>query len=218
MLHAVSTKFNAGVTLLGDTQDLLGLHECITYFASESGPLPAFHDEFLFSFAYDVRHAYQGDRRSEPIGRPEKGGRYWAFDTLWPTALVYAGMMRAAAAFVPTTKFHQAMLYQLEFCLERALDGVDAKISRDCMEWMRNFTALPENYLINFVFEQANRYVFENTSARRRISSLPSVLRDISPMSERYRRYAENLERIAIERKCSPHDLHDFTEWSEIKW
>lgn len=218
MLHAVSTKFNAGVTLLGDTQDLLSLHECVTYFASESGSLPAFHDEFLFGFAYDVRHAYQGDRRSVPIGSPDEGAKYWAFDTLWPIALVYTGMMRASAAFVPTTKFHQAMLYQLEFCFEQALETVDQKISHECKEWLRNFIAFPDNYLIDFVSEQANRYTFENTSARRRILSLPGILNEFSPMSETYRSYAEHLEKTAEEKKCRPQDLHDFTQWPEIKW
>lgn len=72
MLLAHATKYGAGITLASDFLALRSLHETIHYLAAEDGPLSHPHVEYLLGLAYDLRHAYQGNKspyRSEWILR-----------------------------------------------------------------------------------------------------------------------------------------------------
>lgn len=70
MLLGSSTKYGAGLRLAGDHTDLCDLYETIHYFVPENGLIPPHHDEFVLGLAYDVRHAYQGDRDTQLINNP----------------------------------------------------------------------------------------------------------------------------------------------------
>lgn len=218
MLLGKSTKHGAGFTLAGDRNDLVDLHETIHYFASESGPIPAHHDEFVLGLAYDVRHAYQGDRHTESIGDNNANSTYFAVDILWPIFLVQIGLLRAAASYLPTQKSHQANLYRLEACAESALSTLDANVSRQCSRWLSEFSALPENYLISFVSYQSYLYVSASTTCKSRIRKLSNILHDISPYSQAYQVYEREAKATAEKEKCRPQDLHYFSEWPDFKW
>lgn len=218
MLLGSPTKYGAGITLAGDHADLVDLHETIHYFAGESGPIPPQHDEFLLGLAYDVRHAYQGDRHTKTMRTPKAKYTYFAVDVLWPIFLVQVAMLRSAASYLPTEKAQQANLYRLEACVENALNDLDANISRECCRWLAEYSAFPASYLISFVSHQTYRYVFSSTTAKGRIRTLPEIMRDMSPYSEAYRAYDQELKAIAEKQKCRPEDLHDLSEWPEFRW
>ncbi len=218
MLVSNPTKYGAGFTLAGDHTDLVDLHETIHYLAAETGPIPAHHNEFVLGFAYDVRHAYQGDRRVESVENPTASSTYFAVDILWHIALVQVAMLREAASYLPTEKSHQANLYRLEACVESALGALDANVSRHCCRWLKEFSAFPESYLIDFVSHQSRLYVFSSATAKGRIRTLPNVMNDISPYSRAYKDYEQELKTIAEKEKCRPQDLQDFSEWPEFKW
>lgn len=218
MLFGRSTKYGAGFTLSGDNNDLVDLRETIHYLASENGPIPPLHAEFVLGFAYEVRHAYQGDRRVKSVGAPKASLNYFAVDMLWPIFLVQVGLLRTAAAYMPTQKSHQANLYRLEACIENALSTFDASISNQCSRWLSEFSALPENFLIDFVSYQSRLYVSSSTSSKGRIRRLPNVLHNISPYSQAYQAYESEVKAIAEKQKCRPQDLYDFAEWPEFKW
>lgn len=218
MLFGKSTKHGAGFTLSGDRNDLVDLHETIHYFAAESGPIPAYHNEFVLGFAYDVRHAYQGDRHTESMGGDNANSTYFAVDILWPIFLVQVGLLRAAAAYLPTQKSHQANLYRLEACTESALSALDANVARQCVRWLSDFSAFPESYLIDFVSYQTYLYVSSSATCKSRIRKLPSILNDISPYSLAYQDYEREAKAIAEREKCRPQELHDSSEWPDFKW
>lgn len=218
LLLGKPTKYGAGITLVGDFNDLADLHETIHYFASENGPIAVQHDEFVLGLAYDIRHAYQGDRQIETIKYPKASSTYFAFDTLWPIFLVQLGLLRTAASYLPTQRTHQANLYRLEACTEHALSSLDADAAKQCIRWLSDFSSLPNNYLIDFVSYQSLLYVSSAKTAKGRIRRLPELLRDISPYSPAYQSYEKELVAIAEKEKCRPQDLHDFAEWPEFKW
>ena len=139
MLLGSPTKYGAGITLAGDHIDLVDLHEMIHHFAAESGPIPPLHGEFLLGLAYDVRHAYQGDRRTRRVETFKGKCTYFAVDILWPIFLVQVAMLRSAASYLPTGKSQQANLYRLEACAENALNDLDADISCECCRWLAEF-------------------------------------------------------------------------------
>lgn len=218
MLLGSPTKYGTGITLAGDHADLVDLHETIHYFGGESGPIPPHHDEFLLGLAYDVRHAYQGDRDKTTMRTPNAKYTYFAVDVFWPIFLVQVAMLRSAASYLPTEKSHQANIYRLEACAESALNALDATVARECCRWLAEYSAFPANYLIDFVSHQTYRYVFSSTTAKGRIRTLPDIMREMSSYSEAYRAYEKELMVIAERQKCRPEDLHDSSEWPEFRW
>lgn len=214
MLLGDSTKYGAGFRLVGDYLDLRDLYETIHYFASEDGPIPPHHDEFVLGLAYDVRHAYQGNRDTESI----ENSVYFSVDILWPILLVQVGMLRASAAYVATTKAHQAALYRIEACIEEALNAIDANISLKCCDWLHGFSLFPQDYLISFISQQTKVYVFSAKTAKSRIRNLPEIIMNLSPLSPAYRKYEKEFMTIAEQQKCKPNELHDNSEWPEFKW
>ena len=70
MLVAEATKYGAGITVYGDYWDLRELHETIHYL-SESSPLKNHLSDFVIGLAYDIRHAYQKDRKEKIFGHDE---------------------------------------------------------------------------------------------------------------------------------------------------
>ena len=125
MLIAEPTKYGAGVTIYGDYWDLNELHQTIHYL-SGSSVLGNHHSDFVLGLAYDIRHAYQRDRKEKTFGYDEYDKvKYRGVDILWPVILVQSGLLRWSAGFVPTGKKHQANLYQLESSIEESLDSFD---------------------------------------------------------------------------------------------
>ncbi len=218
MLLGSSTKYGAGFRLAGDHTDLCDLYETIHYFIPENSLIPPHHDEFVLGLAYDVRHAYQGDRDTQLINNPNGSSIYFAVDILWPICLVQVAMLRAIAAYLPTTRSHQATLYRIEACIESALNAIDATVSHKCCDWLHDFSPLPEGYLMSFVSQQSKLYVLSATTAKSRLRKLPEIISDISPYSPAYKEYETELRTIAEQQKCSPDDLHDDSEWPKFKW
>lgn len=214
MLLGDSTKYGAGFRLIGDYLDLRDLYETIHHFASEGGPIPPRQGEFVMGLAYDVRHAFQGDRDTESI----ENSMYFAVDILWPVFLVQVAMLRAIAAYIPTTKSHQATLYRTEACIEEALNAIDADVSLKCCDWLHGFSLFPHNYLISFISQQTKIYIFSAKTAKSRISNLPKIIMDLSPISPAYKKYETDLKIVAEQQKCKSNDLYDNSDWPEFKW
>jgi len=212
------TKFGAGIALSGDFADLADLHETIHYLTSETGPLSAHQAEFVLGLAYDVRKAYEGVRRIEPINTPRGSAEYYSVDILWPVFLVQLGMLRTAAGYLPTSRSHQASLYRLEACAERALLEMDPSVGAMCMRWLSHCSPLPDGFLLEFVSQQARDFVFGATTGKARFRRLPTILDDISSFSSKYREFERCMSEQAAQQNARPQDLWDFSEWPEFRW
>lgn len=218
MLFALPTKFNAGLTLYGDYNDFDSLRDTI-HALNDKPPLAGHFEDFISSFAYELRHAYQGDREVTQFG--DEGINhvvYFGCNILWPYHLVYVGMLRWAAAFSPTTKEIQANLFRLEACTETALLRADAKIGGECVEWLSHFQGYANDYLLEFIDDCCLDYITQERPGKARFRSLPKVLRRLSLYSMEYDAFREKLEQIAKFQKCSVHDLANKAEWPEFKW
>ena len=126
-------------------------NETVHHLASETGPLPAHHDEFALGLAYDLRKAYEGARRTEPAGMRGSAAEYFAVDILWPFFLGQLGVLRTAAGYLPTSRARQSTLYRLEDCAEQAMSVFDPAVAGICMRWLTHFAPLPETFLFEFV-------------------------------------------------------------------
>jgi hypothetical protein len=216
MLTGTPTKYGAGITLSGDFFDLMALRETITDLVYDN--LNVYHEEFVLALAYDIRHAYQGNREKDQLKTPYGKVTYFSVNIPWPVFLVQVALIRSAAAYRTTTQAQQAHLYLLGSCGTTALQSLDGTVAGKCSDWLNKPIMLPENYLIDFVDYQARTYVSCASTLKKRIQKLPEIMAQINEHSSQYKSYADELERIAKQDECKPQDLHDFTEWPEFKW
>lgn len=121
MLTFQLLKNHAGIVLCGDYQTFTSLHEVI-HDANDRSPIIRKKEGWFLGLAYDVRKAYEGQRRTlkSPDGYPEIGPRF-GVEILWPVLLLQARMLRASMGFIDTTKHMQSHAYALEGVIEEAL-------------------------------------------------------------------------------------------------
>lgn len=117
----------AGVKLYSDPKYLRVAHGVIHEISDKSQLLKDNEESFFLGLAYDLRKAYEGQRliiagraANEPMGEAATGTIY-GVDILWPTLLVQARILREALSFMPSTRLHQVIAYDLEHCIESAV-------------------------------------------------------------------------------------------------
>ena len=175
--------------------------------------------EFILALAYDVRHANQGDRESATFGVDDFDRvTYRGVQVLWPTFMVQLGLLRACAAYQPTSKSTQASLYRLEACAESALNAFNPAIAEKCMKWLGGFPMLSNDYLIDYISDISYRYIANESVGQSRFKALPQLLDSTWFLSTEYQAYAKAMNKIAKDKACSPHELRDFSEWPPFKW
>lgn len=217
MLVARPTKYGGGIELFGDTHDLHSLHQTIHSLTS-SGPLSYEQEEVIHSLAYEVRHAYQGDRLTEGFGSGDAVIKYYGTQILWPEVIFSASQLRHAAAYSVTQREHQANLFRLEYLIESCLISYDAKIGQEVIGWWQRLPMVPQDFLAGFLSDRCYSYAYEGSVGKLRFKRLPQIIRSMWFMSNEYQTYHEYMWNIAKERDCHPNQLHDMREWPEIKW
>lgn len=220
MIISKPTPHGAGITIYGDYNDLQNLHETIHELCKEGGPLEGQMNEFALGLAYDIRHAYQGDRMRMVVNtNTGKGAEYFGESILWPFFLVQVSLLRWAAAFIPTTKEMQSNLFRLEACTEAALLSYDRSIGTECLNLMNHLSDLSNNYLVSFISERAEVYIRYPSSGKKRFRQLPAILHSLWPMSPEYMKYELEMQNAAKKLGCKPEDLTMTSEeWPEFKW
>ena len=218
MLKAKATKNAAGIVLGGDYFDLVSCHELIHKFAADGGPIHRQQKEFILALAYDLRKAYERSRNIETVEIYERNAEYYSVEILWPIFLTQLAILRSAAARIPTSKHDQSILFALEHCAEEALQDIDPPTALKGMDWLAHFSPLPESFLLEFVSVQAKNFVTLGRTKKSRMKMLSTILGDINPLSASYREFAAYMFGRAKKNQCSPHDLHDLSEWPEFKW
>lgn len=144
MLTYKLLKNHGGVMLTGDYNSLKVLHE-VVHQVNDHSPLIRDKEGLLLGLAYDVRKAYEEQRKviKPPEDFPEIGPRF-GVEILWPVLLVQSRMLRTSMAFMDTTKWQQAVVFNLEAVIESALkDDFSAQHELLQERWMRINPAHP---------------------------------------------------------------------------
>ncbi len=174
--------------------------------------------ETVLGLAYDVRHAYQGDREKKAIGfNKYDETKYFGVKILWPIMLFVTKVLRYSASFQPSTKEQQSNLYRLEFSLEESLNEVDRNIAAECLDFLNSPLFISKDYYSLFIQVAANRYV-EGPGGKSRFKKLPGILRSLHEWSDEYKAFAAHVEALAKEQNCSPHAFDNVAENPDFKW
>jgi len=70
----------------------------------------------------------------------------------------------------------------------------------------------------SYIADVTYSFLYQAGSGRMRFRRLPILIRSMAQWSPEYGEYAAVLEREAKKQGCSPYQLHDSREWSEIEW
>ena len=206
MIFSKQTKFNAGLTTYCDYIDFTSLHSSIHEIAAENNNLGEI-GEYILGLAYEIRHAYQGDRLTSKMeGSPMKEPTesvYLGFNVLWTVFLPQLAMLRDAAAYQVLNRNIQADLWRLEACAEESLLKAGADVGLECLEWLKNAPPFHANYYLEFIGDLSYSYIHLHTG-KRRFKQLPDILRQMSRYSKTYQEFAASLERFAEEKTVLP--------------
>ncbi len=214
MLTYSLLKNHAGVLLTGDYNSLKVLHE-VVHDVNERSPLLKDKEGSFLGLAYDARKAYEQQREviKPPEHYPEIGTRF-GVQILWPVLLVQCRMLRSSMSFIDTTKWQQAVAYNLEAVIESALEadfGSQAEVLID--RWMRIDPAhpWPEEKL------DSRGAIFSSWTKAERLKRLAGLLASLDPMYPViYRMWLENGDTTLV----SPEELDTWEgiEWCDPKW
>ncbi|GIK74530.1 MAG: hypothetical protein BroJett021_35180 [Chloroflexota bacterium] len=173
-------KNHAGLLLTGDYQTLRALHEVI-HNVNERSPLVLNTEGAFLGLAYDVRKAYEGQRRKvkPPDGYPEIGPRF-GVEILWPVLLWQSRVLRASMGFIDTSKHMQANAYALEAVIQDGLkEDFGAALGESVIfEWERIDPAhpFPEEAL------QSRTPLFCSWTKAQRKAGIVGLIASFSPM------------------------------------
>lgn len=172
-------KNAAGIALFSDYLSLTRAHKILDD-VNERSPLIRHKEGFFLSLAYDLRKAYEGQRRKQKADPlyPEAGPRF-GVEVLWPTVMVQCRQLRDSLAFIDHGKEHQIVLYELEFVLEQALDAEFRQSASEIRtQWDRLTARHP------FLEENAETRAaqFAAWTKPERITGLAGLLSSLDPM------------------------------------
>lgn len=207
-------KNHAGLLLCGDYMTLRALHE-VVHEVDERSPLVRDKEGTFLALAYDVRKAYERQRRvlPPPEHYPEIGVRF-GVEILWPVALVQCAILRTSLSFIDSTKRQQALTYALEDAIESALCadfGIGAAEIID--RWKRIDPKHPwaEEKL------HSRGALFSVWSKDQRKTGLAGLLASLDPM---YPSFYPMWVRDGVTDLVSPEDLDSLAsaEWVDPRW
>jgi hypothetical protein len=216
VLTAIPTAHDAGVGIFGDYNDLVSLHETIHHLCGH--PNVAEHlGEFVLGFAYEVRKSFEEARETKFFGIGPERVKYFGANHLWPYYLMQLGMLRDFAKLQPTAAIHHSQLYLLEHITEKALAEKNPETARFCREWLNHFPGLTRDYLTSFLNEAAWKFL-HGTPPKKRLLSLPALLRSAHWFSDEYRAFEKRVRIEAEKQGCPPQSLSTKREWPDFKW
>jgi hypothetical protein len=214
MLTYSLLKNHAGVLLAGDYRSLRAVHE-VVHEVNEKSPILKDKEGTLLGLAYEVRKAYEQQREviKPPQHYPEVGTRFGA-QFLWPVLLVQCRMLRASMAFIDTTKWQQAVAYNLEAVIESALEAdFGAQSALLVNRWMAIDPAHPwaEEKLDS---RGAIFCSWTKAQRRKRLAGLLASLNPMYPASYQFKLRSGETDLVSPEEL----DSWDGREWSDPKW
>lgn len=214
MLTYSLLKNHAGVLLIGDYSSLKALNE-VVHEVNEKSPLLKDKEGAFLGLAYDARKAYEQQQEviKPPEHFPEIGTRF-GVQILWPVLLVQCRMLRSSMSFMDTTKWQQAVAYNLEAVIESALEADFGLQSGVLLErWMRINPAnpWPEEKL------DSRAAIFSSWTKAERRKRLAGLLASLDAMYPAlYSIWLNNGDTTLV----SPEELDtwDGIEWDDPKW
>ncbi len=207
-------KNAAGIALFSDYLCLTRAHR-ILHDVNARSPLIGDKEGFFLSLAYDLRKAYEGQRRQQkrdPLC-PEAGPRF-GVEVLWPSVMVQCRQLRDSLAFIDHGKEHQIVAYELEFVIEQA---VEAEFRQNATEIREQWDRLSARHPYLEENAESRAAQFSAWTKSERIAGLAGLLSSLDPM---YPTTYSMAVRSGVGNLVSPeeYDLWNDREFPDPQW
>jgi hypothetical protein len=212
MLQFELTPKHAGVIVWGDTWTLHEMYDLV-HQINESSPIIENKEGFFLGLAYDLRKAYDGQRRKSTLKFFDDECPIYGVEILWPVLIAQVGILRASMSFVPTTRGDQAVAYGIEYLIEcavrKALPGQEDGIIR----LMHTIGIHPSH--IEDVINSRCRY-FIDLPPKERLKMLPDVLQSFDVMFDFVSK--QKYYRGRIPSNAFDAYANEDIDWPDFKW
>ena len=179
MLEFTLNRHHTGLTPWGDHATLSRLHRVI-HAVVEGSVVIEDKEGFVLGLAYDVRKAFEEQRRQDSRTHGDDKSRIYGVEILWPVVLVQVGVLRHAMGFLPTDKGFQAAMYDLEDVVESAVRRAVPKAATNLIEWIARLGALPYKHLDSVPSNRCCYFI--ELELKRRLASLLPLMESFDPM------------------------------------
>ncbi|MDF0604245.1 hypothetical protein HZU77_001070 [Neisseriaceae bacterium TC5R-5] len=188
MLELQLTPRHAGLYLWGDFAALESLYRFIHHVLRESSHIEDKRG-FVLNLADDICRAlnHQDDDRyrirfdddNHPTRFKDERSRVYGLPALWPMLLTQLGLLRYGMAFMPTNKLDQAIMFELEYIVERGLRAAIPIMADEVLYSVGCIGGTAYTH-IDYVIDSRCRY-FVGLSADERLRTLPSLMKTFDP-------------------------------------
>ena len=214
MLYTDSNRKHSAIGIFGDYYDLKDLYTFVSDVASGNA-LPSQMSEFLWSFAYDLRKAYEGRREVKELGFDSLDKTvYQGVYIYWPYFVAYLKLLRQASARRATSRLEQGTMWMLEGLCESTLSKHSPETARRVLHWLDHSFSFNDSYLHEWLRVCCRKYLQE-ARGKKRLAGLVTFVSRVSPISRDYQDFHSLMEEEAKRQQCSIFSLEDQAPWPD---
>lgn len=225
MLYTISTPNGIGVELWGTRDDLVDLHDVISRFWGDENMYNVSGYEnrnlLISSFSYEIRKSYEGSRMKR-VGNHYETSReeYFGAQYSWVHILFSITALRHNMRYVVPTKFDIARFLDLEFWIEKSMNGYSRENAGALIPFIENGIHGGNKYLYHYM-RVINLEYINLGGGKATFKKLPSLLKKAILGTDEFRNYQEYLETEAQKSGCEVNDLElddNGFNYDRIKW
>ncbi len=225
MIYILPTKKGMGVELWGTHEDLTNFYNVIGKFWNDENKLniKGFEnrDKLISGFSYEIRKAYEGSRlkrKTSQFSLEELD--YFGAQISWVHFLFSLTALKFNMRYSETTKYDISMFLQIEFWLEKAMNGFDEVGAQNLIGFIEDGLYGANEYIYHYM-RSINIDYFMLGGGKKAFRQLPDLLRRGIFYTNEYKTYRAFLENDAKRLGCEINNM-DINEgnidYENIKW
>lgn len=214
-----------GVELWGTHEDLTNFYSVIGKFWNDENKLniKGFEnrDKLISGFSYEIRKAYEGSRlkrKTSHFSLEELA--YFGAQISWVHFLFSLTALKFNMRYSETTKYDISIFLQIEFWLEKAMNGFDEVGAQNLVGFIEDGLYGANEYIYHYM-RSINLDYFMSGGGKKAFRKLPDMLQRGIFFTDEYKAYRIFLENDAKRLGCEVNDMDindDNIDYENIKW
>jgi len=225
MIYITPTKRGMGVELWGTYEDLHNFYEVIGKFWNDENKLSIKgfenRDKLISGFSYEIRKAYEGSRlKQETSHYSFDKVEYFGAQISWTHFLFSLSALKHNMRYCETTKYDISMFLQIEFWLERAMNGYDKIGAGNLIGFIEDGIYGANEYIYNYM-RSINLDYFLLGGGKRAFRKLPELLKRGVFYTHEFKAYKAFLENEAKRLGCEIDNMEindDDIDYENMQW
>lgn len=225
MIYIKPTKRGMGVELWGTQDDLNNFYEFVGRFWNNENNLNIKgyenRDKLISGFSYEIRKAFEKSRLKRKTSHFSfEEIEYLGAQISWVHFLFSLTALKFNMRYSETSKFDIAMILQIEYWLEKAMNNYDEIGARNLVGFIEDGLYGANEFIYHYM-RSINLDYFLLGGGKRAFRQLPDLLKRGVFFSDEYKSYKTILENDAKRFGCEINDMDindDRFDYQNIKW